>query len=111
VSKPLDEVALADSRGFEIGVQNVNGVVGFLLTRTIALVDRKYYGFETMVEAIAFLKEQAEVPHFRVKVTYGDGAAEVVELYAWKTRDAMVQVADAASRRRPNYRLKSLEIL
>lgn len=115
MGKFLEEIEslkpLAESRGFDIGPQNVNGEVSVLLTRTQALVDRKYFVFETVCGARAFVLQQPGIPRHKVRVTYADSNKVTLEVYARKTHEAMSQAADAGARRRPGSRLKALEII
>lgn len=111
----IDEInkatPLAESRGFEIGPQNVNGDVRVLLERKGGLGKNRYYGFSTTPEAAAFLRAQPELPHFDILATFGDGTSKILRVYEKNSFEATAAAAKLAKEFGRDYRLKGLEIL
>lgn len=102
---------LAESRGFKVGPQSINGEITVLLTRTLARTEQTYICFPSVFDTKDFLERQPEIPKHKVLVTYGDGSGHVLDIRAWRTHEAMSLAADAAAHRRPASKLKLLAIV
>jgi hypothetical protein len=101
---------LADSRGFEIGLVSVDGDTSILVTR-IRGKGSRYFGFCTTIQAALFLKEEPELPRFKVRATFATGDQVELEYHDSNTPAVLVRAARDAAQTRPGYRIKSLEVL
>jgi hypothetical protein len=104
---------MARVRGFDLATQEFEGEgVKVVVQRVAQGPGRRYNVFEDAEGAAAFLRDQPELPSFKVRIHFTQGGAEVYQYHDVDAAGALNQaIRDGSYRSKPGYVMTSLEVV